>query len=77
MWKKNITVQEGKYSLQPQRANTLLIMEDLIDAELKENKLAKLNRCRMYLKFTYIQDVSTGGGHSMPPSDCQATQRKK
>ena len=57
MWENNTIVQESTLSLHAQRANDLLIMEDLIKEGFKGNELAELNRCWMYLKVTCLSDV--------------------
>ena len=73
----SIIFQEETYSLQPQRFNDSLIMEDWIKFGFKGNELSELNRCQMYLNFTCLSDVSTGDGLRIPPSSWKGTQRKK
>ena len=68
MWEKSIIIQEITPSLQPQTTNVTLITGDLIKLGFKGNELSGLNRFWMYIRVTYLSDISTGDGISISTS---------
>ena len=68
MWEKNSIVQEITPPLQPQTTNVTLITGDLIKLGFKGNELSGLNRFWMYIRVTYLSDISTGDGISISTS---------
>ena len=65
---KNMVVEEKNPNLQLQCHRDTLLMEDFMKIGTQGEELAKLNRCRIFLRATCLSDPATGDGKSISPT---------
>jgi len=63
--KHNITIQSKISNLNPPRRGDCKIMRKIIQAGYKNQELMTLNRCRMWLRVTFLSDIYNGFGNQI------------